>query len=128
MCFEVEDFFLTAASLDGAEVGLSRFHQRLGARCLGTRIGVVQYQQKLSRLDEIAFLDEHALHAGRGRSVSFEIVDGLDFPVRRNQAANVGLLHDRRAHRHGVIAVPPNSSQHDDGRQNWQASYPPAPR
>src|SRR5208282_690162 len=75
-----------------------------------------------------AFLDENAPHIRRDRSVGLEVVDGLNFSVGGNQAADRAQLDDGGSHRHRVIAVGDESSQHNHRRQNCKRRYPPTPR
>ena len=97
----------------GAQVGLRCLQLCLGASGLGARVGVIQNEQQLAFLDGVAFFDKNALHTCCDRSVRFEIVDGLDFSVGGNQAADGALLDNGGSHRHGVIAAGDESGQHD---------------
>ena len=86
---------------------------RLGASRLGTRVGVIQNEQQLALLDRIAFLDQNAPHTRRDRSMRLEVVDGLNFSVGGNQAADRAPLDDGGSHRHRVIAARDESGQHN---------------
>jgi len=95
---------------------------------LGTRVGVIQNDQQLAFLDGVAFLDKNTPYTRRDRSVGLEVVDGLNFSVGGNQAADRALLDDGGSHRHRVIAAGNESGQHDHRRQDRKRRYPPTPR
>ena len=98
MGFEAQHFFLVPASFHGAQVGLSCPQLCLGTSCLRTSAGVIQNKKQLPLLDGVTFLDKNAAYSRRDGSVGFEVVDGLNFSVRGNQAADGALLDDGGSH------------------------------
>ena len=85
---EGDNFFLGSAGSQGVLVGLRRLDLGLGTRGFRTDVRVVQLQQYLALLYAIAFFDQQAANRGGNRSVSFEIVNGLNLAIGGDDAAN----------------------------------------
>ena len=60
----------------------------LGSGGFRTDVGVIELQQNLASLYVIPFFNQQAANRGGNRSVSFEIVNGLNLAIGRDDAAN----------------------------------------
>src|SRR5262249_23119892 len=84
----------------------------------------VQLQEQLTLLDVVALMNQQLQNRGSNRSMSFEIVDGFDFAVGGNYAADVSALGSSGAHRNDLAA------RHERGQQDYahhDASRPNQP-
>jgi hypothetical protein len=74
---------------------LCRFQLRLRPRGLTANVIVIELQQELSFADVITLLHQKAFHGSCYGSVRFEaeVLDGLNFTVGRNHAADRPTLY-----------------------------------
>jgi hypothetical protein len=93
---EGENFFVSASGFEGGLFSLGGGELGLRAGGLRADIGVVEFEERLSFADVVAFFHEDALDAGGEGSVGFEVLDGLDLSIGGDEGAN-GSAYDRRA-------------------------------
>ena len=126
--FQVQHFFLASTPFGCTQIGLRAFYLCLGASGLGASVGIIQNKEQFAFLDGVALFDINVPHTCRYRSMGLEVVDGLDFPVSRNQAADCALLDDGGPHLYRVVAVSDKSRQDYHRSENCERRYPPTPR
>ncbi len=90
---EREEFFAGAAGIDVGLVGLRCLDLGLRAGGLAAQVGIIELQEQLALANMVAFFYEQMLHRGCNRRVGLEILDGFNFAVGGNQAADGAALH-----------------------------------
>ena len=101
-----EQLFLRATGFKGGLIGLCGLHVGLSAGGLRANIGVVELQQELAFAHTIAFLDQQAFHRGCDGGVRFEIPNGLNLAVSRDETADGTALHRGGTHlQRGLVKI-----------------------
>ena len=108
---EREHFFARSAAGEIGLIGLRGLHLRLRAGSLAAQIGVVKLQQQLPFANVLAFFHQQAFNSCWDGRVRLKILDGLNFSIGGDQAANRPALHRRGADAQRALA-----------RENWDES------
>ena len=121
-----EKFFLRATGCQDGLIGLRRLYLGLGTGGLRTNVGVVELQQDLALAHPVAFLNEQVFHRGRNGSVGLEILNGLDFTVRGDQAADGTALDGGGPYLQGSLVQIGIQHPGNDQERERQPNPPPA--
>ena len=93
MRVESENLFASTAGGEVSLIGLGSFHLGLRSGGLAAQVAVIELQQELTLANVVSFFYQQTLHGSGDRRVGFEILDGFDFAIGRNQTADRSAFH-----------------------------------
>ena len=125
---ERDDFFLRAAVFCCGKIGLRGFHLCSRTRGLAADIGVIEFQQQLTFVNIVAFLDQKAFYGGGDRSMGFEILQRLDLAVGGYYAADRATLHGNSTDFQGSLVEIGIEDQQKYDERGRDPDPPPARR
>src|SRR5215813_6914591 len=97
-------------------IGFRSFDLRQSPRCLGARVSIVQLHEQLALAHVLTLTYIDFSNRGCGRSVSFEVFDGLDLTVRGNRCNQILLGYMVNPDRNLAFAAGNKSGQTDNSK------------